>query len=271
MLFLTAFILVSGISLIVATGSADVVTYEETDVLEVEPTEESIYTQINAESGEIQIIISEENPNMVASGVNPNSVIKTGPVFTIQNIFEQQSNATVWIGHDSDAVKFYVPGKGVIESEVDGVLLQPGDDVTVALLVDTRKTDEITVDSFTVMANLNPVITPSKTGTESEPENFGGSGFSADDDSDDSGEGTEEPDTDTKAMPEPKDTGTASVIATPETELTPTEDATNDGGTTSTENLTDEQAGFQLSSLLWIPIALAALVATMLLFRRFWG
>lgn len=162
-------ILVVGVALVaitatVSTSGADVVSHHETDVLELEPAGEDTYTQIDYDTGEIQIILTEENPNVDGDGVNGNAVTDIGPVFTIENVLKQQRQATVWIDHDSEAVTFYVSGGDPIESQEEGVRLQPGESTTVALRVDTTETDEITLESIGVLATLAPPAeTPDRT------------------------------------------------------------------------------------------------------------
>ena len=245
---------------------SDVISHDETDVLELEHAGEGTYTQIDDETGEIQIILTEDNLNLNAGGVNPDAVTDIAPVFTVKNVLKQGSNATVWISHESDAVEFYVPGEGPVESQADGVLLQPGDSETIAMRIDTRETDEITLGSIDVMANLDPEIEAENSDDGDSQPNF------ADDSGDDDDSGTETPgsretDTETESTPEPSETATP----TPnEPQSTPAPTAADDG-TTPTDNQTDEVAGLGLSELLGSVVLLAGTVGTMLLFRRLRG
>lgn len=261
---LLLFALVGGLLLVIPTGGAEVVTHSETDVLELEPAGEGTYTQIDDETGEIQIILTEENPNLNAEGVNNEAVTDIGPVFTIKNVLKQQTNATVWIEHESNAVEFYVPGEGTAESQADGVLLQPDDSETIAMRVDTRETDEITLDAINVMAVLDPdVESESDDGTF---ESFGNMG---------SGD-TNTPETDTP----PGDTETE----TPGTE-TPSETAieTESGGSesesgtptptaaptpTPTDEPTGELTGLDPAALLGLLGAIGGLSLLFALARR---
>jgi hypothetical protein len=262
-------------SLVVATGGADVVTHQETDVLELEPVGGGTYTQIDDETGEIQIILTEENSNLNAEGVNPNAVTDIGPVFTVKNVLEQRSNATVWISHDSDAVEFYVPGEGTVESQADGVFMKPGDSATIGMRVDTRETDEVVLDSIDVMAVLDPDVESGDSGGDSR--------LSAGDDSeDDDDSGTETPesteaDTETESATEVSETATptpnqsqSTPVPTASEDSTPG-DGTPDDGTTETDDQTDEQAGLGSSTLLGLVLLLVGVVVAMLLFRRLTG
>ena len=264
---IVAFIaLLCSVPLTVPTVGSDTVTYEETDVLELEPAGEGTYTLIDDETGEIQIVISEENPNMNAAGVNPNALTDIGPVFTIENVLEQRSNATVWVEHGSDAVEFYVPGEGTVESQADGVFMQPGDSETIAMRIDTRETDEITLDSINVIGVLSPEVeTGNPGGGDSQLNSVEDSGN--DDDSDTETPDSTGTDTETESTPEP--TGTATPTPN-EPQSTPAPTAVDDGPT-ETNDQTDEVAGFGPTALLGIALLLAGVVGTMLLFRRFRG
>jgi hypothetical protein len=259
-----AVVFVLVITLTIATSGADVVSHDETNVLRLEPAGEGTYTQIDDKTGEIQIILTEENSNLNAEGVNPNAVTDIGPVFTVENVLEQGSNATVWVEHDSDAVEFYVPGEGTIEGQADGVLMQPRDSETIAMRVDTHETDEITLDSINVMAVLDPEVETESNGGTFESLGYGGS---AD---------TETPETETPSEGD-IETETAGT-ETPSATATETESEGSEAGTgtptptaaptpTPTEDLTGEQAGLEPSSLLWLLSALGALLLLFALAR----
>jgi len=253
--------------LVVSTSGVDVVSHDETNVLEVELAENAgTYAQFEDETGEIRIILTEDNPNMNAAGVNPNALTDIGPVFTIENVLEQQSDATVWVEHDSDAVEFYVPGEGMTESQANGVLIQPGDSETIAMRIDTRETNEITLDSINVMAVLDPEVETGESGGGEFQSN------SVENSEDDDDSGTETPDsteTDTETESTPEPTGTATPTPN-EPQSTPAPTAVDDGPT-ETDDQTDEVAGFGSTALLGIALLLAGVIGTMLLFRRLRG
>jgi hypothetical protein len=186
-------------------------------------------------------------------------------VFTVENVLEQGRNATVWISHDSDAVEFYVPGEGTTESQADGVFLQPGDSETIAMRVDTRETDEITLDSINVMAVLD-----SEAESKSDDETFESFGNIGSGD-------TDTPETDTPP-------GTDTETDTPETE-TPSETAieTESGGSVSesgtptptaastptpTDDPIGEEGGLDSSALLGLLGAIGGLSLLFALARR---
>ena len=250
--------------LVVSTSGADVVSHDETNVFELEPAGEGTYTQIDDETGEIQIILTEENQNLNSGGVNNDAVTDIGPVFTIENVLKQQTNTTVWVEHDSDAVEFYVPGEGTVESQADGVFMQRGDSEAIAMRVDTRGTDEVTLEAINVMAVLEPEVeSESDDGTF---ESFGNIG---------SGD-TDTPETDTP----PGDTETETPgRETPSATATKTEtgDSESESGTpastaeptpTPTDDPTGELAGLDPAALLGLLGALGGLLLLFALARR---
>jgi len=145
-------------SLPVATSGADVVSHEETDVLELEPAGDGVYTQVDDETGEIRIVATGENPALNGEGVNDDALTDLGPVFVVENALEADSEATVWIEDGSGAVEFYEPGTGTIEREDEGAELKPGDAATVAMRVDTRGVEDVALDGIKVLATLEPAV-----------------------------------------------------------------------------------------------------------------
>jgi hypothetical protein len=249
------------IPFLVSTSGADVVSHDETNVLELEPAGgDGTYTQIDDETGELQIILTEENPNLNAGGVNDDAVTNIGPVFTVQNVLDQGSNATVWVEHESDAVEFYVPGEGTAESQADGVLLQPGDSETIAMRVDTRETDEITLDSINVMAVLNPEVETESDDGSFESLGYGGSADTETPETNTPSGGDTETETPSATATETESGGSEPESGTP----TPTVAATP----TPTDDPTGEEAGLDPSSLLWLLAALGALLLLFALARR---
>jgi PGF-pre-PGF domain-containing protein len=174
---LTAVFIIATMSLIISTTGADVVSHQQTDVLELQPAGEGTYAQVDDDTGEIRIILTEANPNLDGDGVNAEAVTNLGAVFEIQNVLEQRRAATVWIADSSDAVTFTDADGNAIESESEGVELQPGDNVTVHMRVDTRGVDEIELGGITVKAMLEP---PAETGGPGGNGGGGGAGVSTD-------------------------------------------------------------------------------------------
>jgi len=265
-IFLIFLVIMGGAFFVVSTGGSDVVTYDDTNVLELEIAGEGTYALIDDKTGNIHIVLTDENPQLNGAGVKNNAITDIGPVFTIKNVLKEQSNATVWISHDSDAVEFYVPGEGTAESQADGVFMQPGDSETIAMRVDTRETDEITLDSINVMAVLDPEVGTGVSGNgDFQSNSVDNSGD--DDDSDTETPDSRETDTETESTPEP--TGTATPTPN-EPQSTPAPTAVDDGPT-ETDDQTDEVAGFGSTALLGIALLLAGVIGTMLLFRRLRG
>lgn len=260
------------ISLMVATSGADVVSHHETDVLELNPAQqaEGTYTQIDDDTGEIKIILAQENPNLEAHGVNDDAVTDIGPVFTIENVLEQKRDATVWIEHDSDAVEFYAPGAGTIESEEEGVSLHPGESITVALLVDTRETDELTLESIGVLAKLvSQGDTPDESGDPGDrPGDSPGRGQSAGSPSE-TPTATGMPTSTPTATPPVTDTPTSAPSGSTESTATDSSSIGDDDRTTSTDP-PEEEAGLGLDP--WLLGGVAAVVCAagggLLLTRR---
>jgi hypothetical protein len=142
--------------------------------------------------------------------------------------------------------------------------------MAIAMRVDTRETDEVTLDAVYVKAILDPGVS---TATFESSDNDGS------DDSDSSGTETEtdsEPPTETTPGTE-TDTETDSGGSEPDSPTptttpgvgTPTPTTTPGVGTpTPTEDLTGEQAGLEPSSLLWLLGVLGGLLLLFALARR---
>lgn len=149
--------------LVIASSGApvDTVAAGETDVLELAPAPatEGIYTRID-DRGEVEIVLTERNPNVDGDGVNPSAVTDVGPVLIVRNILERNTTADVWIEHDGEAVEFYADRCGTcIDRRSAAVRLPPGESVTVGLRVDTRGVDdEVLLGAVTVKAQLYPPI-----------------------------------------------------------------------------------------------------------------
>jgi len=216
---LVGIVMVAAASLLVGTSGADVVSHDETDVLELEPAGEGTYAQIDDETGEIRIVVTGENPALNGEGVNDDAVTDLGPVFTVENVLAADSEATVWIEDGSEAVEFYEPGAGTIESEDEGAELQPGDSVTVAMRVDTREVDSITLDDIEVLATLEPAVDEGESGRPDDP----GDDAPENGEPDDGGE-PGDPGDDAPAGEGPDDAGSeaANSVQSPEPTATPT-------------------------------------------------
>ncbi|WP_299335615.1 hypothetical protein [Haloplanus sp.] len=290
-LALVGIVAVAAATLLVGTGGADVVSHDETDVLELEPAGEGLYAQIDDETGEIRIVVTGGNPALNAEGVNGDAVTNLGPVFTVENVLEADSNATVWIADGSDAVEFYEPGAGTIEGEDEGAELQPGDAATVAMRVDTREVDSITLDGIEVLATLEPAVDEDESGPPDDPGDDAPEGGDPDDggESDDPGDDApENGDPDDAGGDTTNDVRTATPAATgtptptPTTTPTPAETAggtpTGGGGTASptpaesapTASELPEVAGVALLPLGAVVAAVLATLAVIAGYRYRW-
>ena len=139
-------------------GSSDVVEAGDTPVLELSPHPDSEGTYAHFdENDRFYVLLTEENDHILGEGVNPNAVTDVGNVLLVENIRDEGKNATVWIEHDGIGVEFYVPGHGTVESEADGITLQPGETMAVAIAIDTTDTDEtILIERASIVATLDP-------------------------------------------------------------------------------------------------------------------
>lgn len=172
------------IALVVATSGAptDVVTHDETDVLEIEPAPAAAgtYASVNGDTGEVEFILTDGNNNISGGGVNAEAVTDIGPVVIIRNVV-QDRNATVWINAtdetDGESVTFYGPDGSSMESEEAGIHLHPGDEVIVGMLVDTRGVeDTVLLDGATVWALLDEAPQEDEPDNGEDPGQGGGQG-----------------------------------------------------------------------------------------------
>lgn len=269
-------------ALVVATSGApgsDIVTADETDVLEMTPHADAqgVYTSID-DDGEIQIHIADIEGG--GEGVNPESIYDFGGIFTIENVADDPVVATVWLNHDSDHVAFHDPDGQSLEGGLDeGLLggdsgevpenavgLAPDESVTVALTVDSRGTDEITLKSFNVVATLDGLEEDEEIESISGGGDLPSSGSSGTDDSP-SGDGTEG---DGSGGGEGGEGGAGPIepTPTPTPEPTPTEDQ----GAIADEPV-DTPVEFAGVSAWWLGIiaGLLGLFVVLLVARRRWA
>lgn len=160
-------IVLSATALAVGTG-ADTVTYDEVDVLELQPASEdngNAYVDENGD-GEIQILVNGESNGPAGNGVNDDAIYDFGPVFTIENVFifgdppaDRANIATVWIDHGGEAVTFYDISTGdPIEDQNHGEELSPGEATTVGMKVDTTGEMRPTITTLTVRADIDDIV-----------------------------------------------------------------------------------------------------------------
>jgi len=150
----------------VGTG-ADTVTYEDVETLELQPAGgDSAYVEENGD-GEISIVVTGEGSN--AMGVNDNAITDLGPVFTVRNLLEDgvESEVELFIEkNDSDgvidegenSVMFYNATGSTnerIDSSGDSVTLDPGEEISVGVRIDTTGDDDPeSVVAFRLMAHV---------------------------------------------------------------------------------------------------------------------
>ncbi len=96
------------------------------------------YAILNA-NDEIELLLSGENPNFEAEGVEEDAVTPIAHVFTINNTGDE--TAVVWLTDDADDVQLFHGDDPVdsLEGETNAITLVPDDrKLSVGLLVDTR-------------------------------------------------------------------------------------------------------------------------------------
>ena len=112
------------------------------------------YALINGD-GEIELLLTEANPDIEGEGISEDSVANLDDVFTINYTGEGQ--AKVWITDDAEDVRFFRgddPGAS-IEGENHSVNLSSDRTLQVGLHVDTRGEDDVeSAEEFTVHAEV---------------------------------------------------------------------------------------------------------------------
>jgi hypothetical protein len=106
------------------------------------------YAVLNEED-EIELLLTESNPNLEGDGVNPDTVTPIKRVFTITYRVAESSNymgegsVKVWITDDADDVHFFHGDDlgNSIEGSNNSVVLNESESIAVGILVDTRDPD----------------------------------------------------------------------------------------------------------------------------------
>lgn len=208
--------LVLSLALLVPTGAApfdslDADQPEGMENVELAPADgpNGDYAVLN-DDGEIEILVSDENPAVDSGGVSAGGTTILTGVFTITDTGE--TGREVWITDGADAVQFIRDDGSSIEGHENSVDLAPGETVRVGLRIDAS--DEAAVEdlnNFSVEAGIpeTPTATPTATDTATATET--------------SSEGSVETETATET-----ETGTPTVTPTPtqtsgEGTATPTE------------------------------------------------
>lgn len=110
------------------------------------------YAIIN-EANEIELLLTEANPNVEGDGIAEDTVTPLDGVFTIT--YTGEHHADVWLTDDAEDVRFYrgTDADQSIEHAENSVRLGPSETVTIGLLVDTRGTHDVkSAEEFTVHA-----------------------------------------------------------------------------------------------------------------------
>jgi len=167
--------LVLSLALLVPTGAApfdslDADQPEGMENIELAPADgpNGDYAVLN-DDGEIEILVSDENPAVDSGGVSAGGTTILTGVFTITDTGE--TGREVWITDGADAVQFIRDDGSSIEGHENSVDLAPGETVRVGLRIDAS--DEAAVEdlnNFSVTAGIpeTPTATPTETATATD-------------------------------------------------------------------------------------------------------
>ena len=172
--------LVLSLALLVPTGAApfdslDADQPEGMENIELAPADgpNGDYAVLN-DDGEIEILISDENPAVDSGGVSAGGTTILTGVFTITDTGE--TGREVWITDGADAVQLIRDDGSSIEGHENSVDLAPSETVRVGLRIDAS--DEAAVEdlnNFSVTAGIpeTPTATPTETATATETSSEG--------------------------------------------------------------------------------------------------
>lgn len=172
------------LSLVVSTASVPLLSGDRIDddvVLAPSTGPNGDYAVVGAD-GELDVLLTGDNPAVVGEGVPDDTVSPLADVFTIT--YTGDTAARVWITDDADDVRFFHGSnrESSLEGESNSVTLAPDQMVRVGLLVDTRGDHDVEqVGTFEVTAELATGSTPtpgdgSSDGGSDEPDDGGNSG-----------------------------------------------------------------------------------------------
>ncbi|MFT4891946.1 MAG: hypothetical protein ACI9YT_002884 [Halobacteriales archaeon] len=113
------------------------------------------YAVLNAED-EIELLLTDANPDVEGDGINAGGVTPIPRVFTIT--YTGDRSAEVWITDDAEDVRFFRGDdpENDIEGAKDSVVLRPDETIAVGLLVDATDPDHDVeqANTFTVHARI---------------------------------------------------------------------------------------------------------------------
>lgn len=116
------------------------------------------------DDGLLEVQISEENDQITGEGLNPRSYTDLGEVFKITNQGTQEIG--VWIEHGSEYIEFKTGSESLDENN-NPIFVEPGDSLSVRILVDTRDTEEnveTLLDEITIHASADAKSKPETPG-----------------------------------------------------------------------------------------------------------
>ncbi|PSQ47696.1 hypothetical protein BRD19_08640 [Halobacteriales archaeon SW_7_65_23] len=116
----------------------------------------SVYADVDDDTGEIRLNLTEENQRLAGDGVNGDAVTEIDNLFTVT--YTGDRGVYVWLTDDEadDNLRFYRDDDPTnsFEGEADGVRLTTGDSIRVGFVVDTTDPDHgvEAIDTFTLHA-----------------------------------------------------------------------------------------------------------------------
>lgn len=129
--------------------------------------------------GEIELLLTNANPNVPGAGVSEDTLTPLSRVFTVT--YTGDTHARIWLADDADSVTFFRGDniENTVEGRPNAIMIAPNQTVFIGILVDTRGEHDVSqASSFTLNAELaNPesgahgdVTTSRPTGTPSAPD-----------------------------------------------------------------------------------------------------
>lgn len=157
---------VLSLGLVVATGAATFSSSGTDEIpkadLALEPSDgpNGKFALLN-EDEEIELVLTEANPNTEHGGVHEDTLTTLDDVFTIN--YTGEGHADVWITDSIDDVRFYhgETSENRIDRQNRSVVLGPNESVAIGLRVDTRGEHDVeSLEAFTINAHYTDENSP---------------------------------------------------------------------------------------------------------------
>jgi hypothetical protein len=154
-------------SSLTAQRNADIqVTGDASSYLALQPAAGSNGAYASLKNGQLHVTLTGA-ADVTGQGVNQNAVTTVRDVFTVTNHGSQA--VAIWLTDDVEHVTFRVDGHS-IEKRAQAKTLQPGDTVSVGLIVDTRQSgDAIQIESMTIHADSEGASAASTSTSQQRP------------------------------------------------------------------------------------------------------